>query len=147
MSRGDYQNTRFTLGGETPDDFVATVQKVFGPDADKVLQKYKDSFLNAPYFDVHGGNTAESSGGGGQQQRPDNAWGNSFGGGESSGSSQAAGGGGNSFPEDPGRPSGAAPECEHGAKIWRNPPDKDWKGWFCSARKRSGSCAAEWIND
>ncbi len=143
---GDYQNTRFTLGGETPDDFVATVQKVFGGDAEKVLSKYKDAFLNAPYYDII--DRGQSSGGGSSPpQKPDDAWGSGFGGGGGNNNSQAAGGPANSFPEDPGRPDGPAPECEHGAKIWRNPPDKDWKGWFCSARKRSGSCAAEWVND
>lgn len=147
VSMGDYQNTRFTLGGETPDDFVATVQKVFGPQANDVLDKYKNAFLNAPYYDLGGSSSSESSSQA-DTPPPQAGWGNSGGGSSSSGSS--SGGGGSTkkeYPPDPGRPAGDPPNCEHGPKEWRNPPNKDWKGWFCSAKKRAGSCATDWIND
>jgi hypothetical protein len=72
-----------------------------------------------------------------QQSSNSGGWGGSSGGGSSSGQQQ----------EDPGRPSGDAPRCEHGTKVWKNPSDKTWKGWFCPERKRAGTCAAEWVND
>jgi hypothetical protein len=136
---GDYQNTRFTLGGETPEDFVSTVQRVFGNQADAILEKYKNAFLNAPYYDAGGSSSAAEP-----EAPKQSGWGNSGGGGTSASSASS---GKKEYPPDPGRPAGDPPECEHGPKEWRNPPNKDWKGWFCSAKKRAGSCATDWIND
>lgn len=138
VSMGDYQNTRFTLGGEDADDFAATVQQVFGDKADSVLEKYKKAILEAPYYDLSGGNSTPAPSAPPQQN---SGWGNGSSGGNSG---QAAGK--DQLPEDPGRPDGAAPECEHGPKFWRNPADKPWQGWFCTANKRQGSCKTDWVN-
>lgn len=140
VSMGDFQNTKFILGGESPDEFVRNVQTVFGDKSDAVLDKFKKAFLDAPYYDVNrnnSGNTAE----GNQSPPPNNGWGSGNSGGNS------GGGGGNRQDDGPGRPNGPAPECEHGPKVWVNPNNKDWKGWFCPQKKRAGSCSAEFVND
>lgn len=46
---------------------------------------------------------------------------------------------------DAGRPPGPAPECQHGPKVWKNPDNKPWKGWFCSANQRDGACKTQWV--
>jgi hypothetical protein len=128
---GDYQNTAFTLRAGSPEDFQDLIFRLLGEEAGQAfLKRFIEAFKNAPLYDVSGGgNSTDTS----AKRSTRRGW-----------------GGGNrqrSNDDDPGRPSGPAPQCDHGEKVWRNPQDKQWKGWFCPENKRAGNCKTEWVND